>query len=83
MIREEYFLPYVLENNKLFLDIETTGLSPIDNEIVVISYASWIEEKGNNMVAISSEISINEKVVISSDKFIENGQKVYISNDNI
>ena len=42
-----------------------------------------IEEKGNNMVAISSEISINEKVVISSDKFIENGQKVYISNDNI
>lgn len=42
-----------------------------------------IEEKGNNMVAISSEISINEKVVISSDKFIENGQKVYISNYNI
>lgn len=37
-----------------------------------------IIEKNDEVTAISSEVSINEKVVISSDKFIEPGQKLYI-----
>ena len=66
MIREEYFLPYVLENNKLFLDIETTGLSPIDNEIVVISYASYFNDKKCKVVQlISQDIKNEEKTLIN------------------
>ena len=66
MIREEYFLPYVLENNKLFLDIETTGLSPVDNEIVVISYASYFNDKKCKIVQlISQDIQNDEKTLIN------------------
>ena len=66
MIREEYFLPYVLENNKLFLDIETTGLSPVDNEIVVISYASYFNDKKCKVVQlISQDIQNDEKTLIN------------------
>lgn len=66
MIREEYFLPYVLENNKLFLDIETTGLSPVDNEIVVISYASYFNDKKCKVVQlISQDIKNEEKTLIN------------------
>jgi len=66
MIREEYFLPYVLENNRLFLDIETTGLSPIDNEIVVISYASYFNDKKCKIVQlISQDIKNDEKNLIN------------------
>lgn len=66
MIREEYFLPYVLENNRLFLDIETTGLSPVDNEIVVISYASYFNDKKCKIVQlISQDIQNDEKTLIN------------------
>ncbi len=66
MIREEYFLPYVLENDRLFLDIETTGLSPIDNEIVVISYASYFNDKKCKVVQlISQDIQDDEKTLIN------------------
>ena len=66
MIREEYFLPYVFENNRLFLDIETTGLSPIDNEIVVISYASYFNDKKCKVVQlISQDIQDDEKTLIN------------------
>ena len=66
MIREEYFLPYVLENNRLFLDIETTGLSPVDNEIVVISYASYFNDKKCRIVQlISQDIQNDEKTLIN------------------
>ena len=66
MIREEYFLPYVLENNRLFLDIETTGLSPVDNEIVIISYASYFNDKKCKIVQlISQDIQNDEKTLIN------------------
>ena len=66
MIREEYFLPYVLENNRLFLDIETTGLSPVDNEIVVISYASYFNDKKCKIVQlIAQDIQNDEKTLIN------------------
>ena len=66
MIREEYFLPYLLENNRLFLDIETTGLSPVDNEIVVISYASYFNDKKCKIVQlISQDIQNDEKTLIN------------------
>ena len=66
MIREEYFLPYVLENNRLFWDIETTGLSPVDNEIVVISYASYFNDKKCKIVQlISQDIQNDEKTLIN------------------
>jgi hypothetical protein len=66
MIREEYFLPYVLENNRIFLDIETTGLSPVDNEIVVISYASYFNDKKCKIVQlISQDIQNDEKTLIN------------------
>ena len=66
MIREEYFLPYVLENNKLFLDIETTGLSLVDNEIVVVSYASYFNDKKCKVVQlISQDIKKEEKTLIN------------------
>lgn len=66
MIREEYFLPYVLENNRLFLDIETTGLSPVDNEIVLITYASYFNDKKCKVVQlISQDIQNDEKTLIN------------------
>jgi len=66
MLREEYFLPYVLENNRIFLDIETTGLSPVDNEIVVISYASYFNDKKCKIVQlISQDIQNDEKTLIN------------------
>ena len=66
MIREEYFLPYVLENNRLFLDIETTGLTPVDNEIVIISYASYFNDKKCKIVQlISQDIQNDEKTLIN------------------
>ena len=66
MIREEYFLPYVLENNRLFLDIETTGLSPVDNEIVIINYASYFNDKKCKIVQlISQDIQNDEKTLIN------------------
>ncbi len=66
MIREEYFLPYVFENNRLFLDIETTGLSPIDNKIVVISYASYFNDNKCKVVQlISQDIKNDEKTLIN------------------
>ena len=80
MIREEYFLPYVLENNRLFLDIETTGLSPIDNEIVVISYASYFNDKKCKVVQlISQDIKNEEKTLIN--QFITDtlGSKIFLT----
>lgn len=80
MIREEYFLPYVLENNRLFLDIETTGLSPVDNEIVVISYASYFNDKKCKIVQlISQDIQNDEKTLIN--QFITDtlGSKIFLT----
>ena len=66
MIREEYFLPYVLENNRLFLDIETTGLSPVDNEIVIFTYATYFNDKKCKIVQlISQDVQDDEKTLIN------------------
>lgn len=37
-----------------------------------------ILDKNDSATAISSEIAINEKVIIYSNKFIEKGEKVYV-----
>lgn len=80
MIREEYFLPYVLENNRLFLDIETTGLSPIDNEIVVISYATYFNDKKCKIVQfISQDIKNDEKNLINQFITDNLGSKILLT----
>ena len=66
MIREEYFLPYVLENDGFYLDMETTGLSPTDDKIVVITYASYFNDTKCKVVQlISQDIQNDEQSLIN------------------
>lgn len=66
MIREEYFLPYVLENDGFYLDMETTGLSPTDDKIVVITYASYFNATKCKVVQlISQDIQNDEQSLIN------------------
>lgn len=64
MIVNEKFLDYSLADNICFIDIETTGLSKDDN-IVMISYAKYFNEKKCKLVSlISEDVKKDEKNLI-------------------
>ena len=66
MIREEYYLPYFLENGRFYLDMETTGLSPTEDKIVVITYASYFNDTKCKVVQlISQDIQNDEQSLIN------------------